>query len=193
MPTLRGGTAAPTSSSRFFRNGTFFAPSPLGLFSLLPSFHHTPLIPPNLSMCCTPMPLSSYYPIPKSTVVRPHSVDLFISPTCPAETTTIPFTACLSVRFFTSKRRERKRERERGEGVIKKTKQIKEIQGNNYMPLLSMNPVLAVSQLQNLWTNLEACKVPHYSSRGGVFQEQLAWMATIHREGFVRLRTSFTG
>lgn len=59
-----------------------------------------------------------------------------------------------------------------------------------------MKPMLAVSQLYILWTNLEACKVAHYSSRGGVFQVWFASMADEHREGFVRgfwLTTLCTG
>lgn len=92
MPTLRGGTVAPTSASRFFRNRPFFALSPLGLCSLLPSYHRT------FPHGCVLHP--SAPPIQKSAVARPHSLDLFISPTCPVEHTTISFIACLSVLFF---------------------------------------------------------------------------------------------
>lgn len=155
------------------------------LASYPPTITHSPT-----SVCCTPMALPSE---------RAQSLDptvwTCLSHPLVQEHTTIPFIACLSVPFFPHMKGERAGERvtEKWKGV---TKTKKKIQGNNYMPLLSMNPVLAVSQLQNLWTNLEACKVPHYSSRGGVFQEQLAWMATEHREGFVWgfwPRTSFAG
>lgn len=164
----------------------FLLSHPWDFLASYPSYHRT------LPHECVLYPNSP--PIRKSTVARPHSLDLFISPTCPGTHNNPLHCMFVSPIFSTYKRRESRRESHRE--VEGGNKNKKKIHGNNYMPLLSMNPVLAVSQLQNLWTNLEACKVPHYSSRGGVFQEQLAWMATEHREGFVWgfwPRTSFAG
>lgn len=88
---------------------------------------------------------------------------------------------CVHCLFVSPLFRTKRGEKEGGGGGDEKTKMEATIK----FSLLPMNPVRAVSQLYILWTNLEACKVAHYSSRVGVFQERIASMADEHREGFV--------
>lgn len=178
MHTLGGVTSAPMSASHFFRNKPLSALSPPVPFSPPVSLKAvltppTPQLPNQSSLCVCAAPHCSAYPVASNPADGPYSLVLFTSPTCPAEHTTNPFIACLSAPFSELKE-------ERGGYTKTKTKETIKL------PLLPMNPALAVSQLQTLWTNLEACKVAHYSSRGGVFQERLASMADEHREGFVR-------
>lgn len=142
-----------------------------------PSTHsHRPLTNPPFPWVL--LPTDQPIPFWQAPVDRPYTVDLFTSLTCPVEHTTVLFTAYLSVLFSEIK------EEKRGGWVAKTTK--KNPEETIKFSLLPMNPMLAVSQLWILWTNLESSKVAHYSSRAGVFQERLASMADEHREGFVR-------
>lgn len=128
MPALGGLTSAPMSTSRFFRYKPRLLSHPRDPLPLL--LHRSP-DQSSLCMCAAPLQLSLSHP---KTL---HPV-LFTSPTCPAEHTTIPFIACLSAPFSGG---------ERGGGGGYKNKKAKE---TIKWPLLPMNPMLAVSQLEIL-------------------------------------------
>lgn len=131
MPTLRGVTSAPMSTSHFFRNKPLLLSHPRDSLAFYPPLHQNgphpsystdprPILPPHV--CCSPLLSLSH---PDEPADRPYSLDLFTSPTCPAEHTTIPFIACLSAPFS-----EIKEEKERrGRGGYKNKKN----QGNNYI------------------------------------------------------------
>lgn len=128
MPTLEGVTSTPLSTSHFFRNKPLLPAHPRDFFAFYPPLlqngpHPSYSIDPDQSsLCMCAAPYCSAYPFPTSPADRPYSLDLFTSPTCPAEHTTIPFIACLSAPFS-----EVKEEREKKGGVTKakNTKQKK--------------------------------------------------------------------